>query len=133
MNSFNSCTIIGNVGEMPSMRFTPGGSPVTTFNVAVNHKYKDKSGELKEQTNWFSVVCWNRTAELANQYLNKGSAVFVQGRLSNRNWESQDGVKHYKTEIVAERVIFLDSKNNGKPVQVVEDMGGDVEPSDLPF
>jgi len=133
MNSFNSCTIIGNVGEMPSMRFTPGGSAVTTFNVAVNHKYKDKSGELKEQTNWFSVVCWNRTAELTNQYLNKGSAVFITGRLSNRNWTSEDGVKHYKTEIVAEKVIFLDAKNNGKVAQPEAESGGDVEPNDIPF
>ena len=133
MNSFNSCTIIGNVGEMPSMRFTPSGSAVTTFNVAVNHKYKDKSGELKEDTNWFSVVCWNRTAELTNQYLNKGSGVFITGRLSNRNWTSEDGVKHYKTEIVAEKVIFLDAKNNGKVAQPEAESGGDVEPNDIPF
>jgi single-strand DNA-binding protein len=133
MNSFNSCTIIGNVGEMPSMRFTPSGSAVTTFNVAVNHKYKDKSGELKEDTNWFSVVCWNRTAELTNQYLNKGSGVFITGRLSNRNWTSEDGVKHYKTEIIAEKVIFLDAKNNGKVAQPEAESGGDVEPNDIPF
>jgi single-strand DNA-binding protein len=133
MISYSKTIIVGNCGEQPELRFTPTGNAVSTFNVAVNHYYKNSKGEEKEEVNWHTIVCWNKLAELTNQYLNKGSAVFITGRLSNRNWTSEDGVKHYKTEIVAEKVIFLDTKNNGKVAQPEAESGGDVEPNDIPF
>lgn len=133
MNSFANVSILGNVGKIPEMKYTPSGSPMTTFTVATGRKFKTSSGEQREETNWFSVVCWNKLAELCNQYLNKGSKVFVDGRPSIRKWESQDGKVNYKFEVIAEKVIFLDSKNNGKTVQDEPDISGEVEPSDLPF
>lgn len=133
MISYSRTIIVGNVGEQPEMRYTPQGNAVSTFNVAVNHYYKNSKGEEKEEVNWFTVVSWNKLAELCNQYLNKGSKVFVDGRPSVRKWEVQDGQTHYKFEVIAEKVIFLDSKNNGKAVQEISDISGEVEPNDLPF
>lgn len=130
MVSLNRVEIIGNLGTDPEMRFTPGGSPVTSFSVACNRKYK-QNDEPREETEWFSVVTWNKLAETANQYLLKGQMVYVEGRLHTRSWDGQDGVKHYRTEIIANQVLFLSqSKPAGnRPV----DDGGDISPEDIPF
>jgi len=134
MSSYNRVQIMGNLGKNPEMRFAPSGSPVTSFSVAVNRKLKTKDGENKDLTDWFNIVCWQKTAELANQFLTKGSRVFVEGRLSNRSWDGQDGQKHYRTEIIAQQVIFLDSKGEKSPDQSTpEESSGDIEPSDMPF
>ena len=109
MSDLNKVMIIGRLGADPELRFTSSGAPVTTFNVAVNRKYtQDK--ESKESTEWFSIVAWNKQAESCNQYLVKGSMVYVEGRLHTRTWEGQDGQKHYRTEVIASQVIFLDKK-----------------------
>ena len=102
MASLNSVSIIGNVGKEAEMRFTPAGKPVTSFSVACNSKYGEN-----ESTEWFNIVTWNKLAETCNQYLTKGQQVFVEGRLQTRSWESDDGVKHYRTEVIANRVLFL--------------------------
>jgi len=102
MASLNSVSIIGNVGKEAEMRFTPSGKPVTSFSVAVNSKF----GET-ESTEWFSIVTWNKLAETCNQYITKGQQVFVEGRLQTRSWEDNDGQKHYKTEVIANKVLFL--------------------------
>ena len=128
--------IIGNLGADPEMRFTPGGSPVTTFNVAVSRVYSPPEGERKVETEWFSVVTWTKLAETCNQYLTKGQKIYCEGRLHTRSWDGQDGQKHYKTEVIAERVIFLDKKQAaGRSEEKVEDQGesGEIEPADLPF
>ena len=104
MASYNRVEIIGNVGKEAEMRFTLSGKPVTSFSVACNSKFGDT-----DSTEWFSVVAWNKLAETCNQYLTKGQQVFVEGRLQTRSWET-DGVKHYKTEVIANRVIFLGSR-----------------------
>ena len=101
MANLNRVEIIGNVGMEPEMRFTPTGKPVTNFSVVVNSKF----GET-ESTEWFSVVVWNKLAENCNQYLTKGQQVFIEGRLQTRTWEDDKG-KHYKTEVIASRVLFL--------------------------
>ena len=98
----NRIEIIGNVGKEPEMRFTPSGKPVTSFSVACNSKFGEK-----ETTEWFNIVAWNKLAETCNQYLQKGQQVFVEGRLQTRTWEDNDGVKHYRTEVIANRVLFL--------------------------
>ncbi len=108
MASLNKVMIIGNVGSEPEMRFTPNGNPVTSFRVATNWIYTSPEGERKQETEWFSVVAWNKLAEQCNQFLNKGRLVYVEGRLRTRSWEGQDGQKHYRTEIIANRVTFLD-------------------------
>jgi single-strand DNA-binding protein len=93
-SSLNRAMIIGNLGGDPEMRFTPNGNPVTSFNVATNRVYNTADGERKEETEWFTVVTWNRLAETCNQYLTKGQKVYAEGRLHNRTWDGQDGQKH---------------------------------------
>ena len=112
MASLNSVSIIGNVGKEPEMRFTPSGKPVTSFSVAVNSKF----GET-ESTEWFNIITWNKLAETCNQYITKGQQVFVEGRLQTRSWEGQDGVKHYKTEVIANRVLFLGQRKQGETTE----------------
>jgi single-strand DNA-binding protein len=134
-NSLNKVMIIGNLGGDPEMRFTPSGSPVTSFNVATNWSYNAPDGERKEETEWFTVVAWNRLAETCNQFLTKGQKVYAEGRLRSRTWEGQDGQKHTRIEIIASRVIFLDKR---AAASVGEDKGeegeaGEIEPQDLPF
>ena len=108
MASLNKVMIIGNLGSEPEMRFTPNGRPVTSFRVATNRVYTTAEGERKEETEWFTVVSWGNLAEQCNQFLTKGRLVYVEGRLRTRTWEGQDGQRHYRTEIIANRVTFLD-------------------------
>ncbi len=108
MLTLNKVMIIGNVGTDPEMRFTPNGNPVTSFRVATNRVYTTPEGERKQETEWFTVVAWNRLAENCNQYLTKGQRVYAEGRLHTRSWEGQDGQRRSRSEIVANRVLFLD-------------------------
>ncbi len=147
MLSLNKVMIIGNVGTEPEMRFTPNGNPVTSFSVATNRVYTTAEGERKEETEWFNVVTWNRLAENCNQFLTKGQRVYAEGRLHTRTWESHDGQKHSRTEVVANRVIFLDRQavaalpeeraEVGERADVgerVEEAGiSELEPDDIPF
>ena len=120
MASLNSVSIIGNVGKEAEMRFTPSGKPVTSFSVAVNSKYGEN-----ESTEWFNIVAWNKLAETCNQYLTKGQQVFVEGRLQTRSWEAQDGEKKYRTEIIANRVLFLGQRKKEEDIEL--------ESEDVPF
>ena len=139
MPSLNLMQLIGNVGKDVEMRFTPSGSPVATFSVAVNHTYTDSSGEKKQETEWFNCVCWNRLAENVNQFLGKGQNVYVSGRLKTRSWVSDDGQKHYRTELIASRVLFLEkrqtsnSAEEGEPTSGEPTGEGTIDPSDIPF
>jgi single-strand DNA-binding protein len=127
MASLNCVQIIGNVGKQPDMRYTPSGSPVASFSVACNRKY-EQDGQSREETEWINVVTWNKQAESCNQYLSKGSLVYVEGRLHTRSWDGQDGQKHYRTEVIASQVIFLDKRQGGGQ------SGEDYAPEDdLPF
>ncbi len=134
MLSLNKIMIIGNVGTEPEMRFTPNGNPVTSFRVATNRMFTTTSGEKKRETDWFSVVAWNKLAENCNQYLNKGKHIYVEGSLRNRTWEGQDGQKHSRVEIIANRVIFLDRADAGglSEDKVEEDDLSGLEP-DVPL
>lgn len=114
MASLNKVMIIGNVGSDPEMRFTPGGDPVTSFSVATNEGYTDPEGERHEKTEWFKVVAWKRLAETCNEFLNKGTRVYVEGRQNTNKWEGEDGQPHQRTELVASRVLFL-SKVESEP------------------
>ncbi len=133
MQGLNKAMLIGNLGSDPEMRFTPSGSPVTTFKVAVNRSFNSPDGERKEETEWFSIVAWNKQAESCNQYLVKGSQVYVEGRLHNRSWDGQDGQKHYRTEVIASQVIFLDRKPREDHQDDYGPENGDLTPQDLPF
>jgi len=102
----NKVLIIGNVGKEPEMRFTPNGSAVASFSVAVNEK--PPSGEdQQERVEWFNVVAWNKLAEICNQFLCKGSKVYVEGKLRTRKWQDTEGQYRYKTEVIANQVEFL--------------------------
>jgi len=115
MKGLNQVNLIGNLGGDPEMRFTPNGKPVTSFTMATSRKWKDDSGNLVENTQWHNIVCWNALAENVNKALNKGSAVFVSGSIEYRKWQGTDSQIHYKTEIIADDVIFLDKPAASPP------------------
>ena len=135
MVSVNKMIVIGNLGSEPEMRFTPNGRPVTSFSVATNWRYTTADGERREETEWFTVVCWGRLAEQCNQFLTKGRLVYVDGRLRTHTWEGQDGQRRSRNEIVADRVSFLDRQAAAPlPGEKVEEGGIDeLEPEDIPF
>jgi single-strand DNA-binding protein len=133
MASLNKVMIIGNLGSEPEMRFTPNGNPVTSFRVATNRVYTTAEGERREETEWFTVVAWNKLAEQCNQFLTKGRLIYAEGRLHTRNWEGQDGQKRYRTEIIANRVTFLDRQSVASLPEEKLEEAVELEPEDIPF
>ncbi len=108
--SLNRSQLIGNVTRDPELRQIPGGQTVATFSVATNFVWTDASGQRQERAEFHNIVAWRKLAEIVGQYIKKGSKVYVEGRLQTRDWEGEDGVKRYRTEIVADNVIMLDRK-----------------------
>ncbi len=113
MASLNKIFLIGNLTRDPEMRFIPSGSAVTTFTIAANRVYIQQ-GEKKEEVSYIKVVTWAKMAETCNNYLSKGSPVFVEGRLQSRSWETPQGEKRSTMEVVAERVQFLGKSKGSK-------------------
>ena len=107
----NKVQIIGHLGQTPEVRETKSGSAVANVTIATNEVWKDKDGQKQERTEWHRVVFFGRTAEVADQYLNKGSLVYVEGRLQTRKWTTDDGDDRYTTEIVANEMKMLGGKN----------------------
>lgn len=111
----NKAIIIGNLGADPETRYTAGGTAVTNVNIATSETWRDKSsGEMQERTEWHRVVFFARLAEIAGEYLRKGSKVYVEGRIQTRKWQGQDGQDRYTTEIVANEMQMLDSRGAGQ-------------------
>ncbi len=108
MASLNKVQVIGNLGRDPEVRMTPSGSKVASFSLAVTERFKDKSGQQKESTEWVNLVLWRRQAEIAEQYLRKGSSIYAEGKLQTQSWEN-NGQKHFKTEIVVSNFQMLGS------------------------
>jgi single-strand DNA-binding protein len=108
MAGLNKVMIIGNVGTDPEMRYTANGRAVTSFRVATNRSFTTAEGERREETEWFTVVTWQKLAEQCSQYLQKGRRVYVEGRLRTRSWDTPDGQRRFRTEVIADRVLFLD-------------------------
>ena len=104
---YQKTIIVGNLGRDPEMRYTPSGTAVTNFTVAVNRKWTGQSGEQQEKTTWFRVAAWDKLAELCNQYLSKGRLVLVEGDVEARSWTSQDGEARASLELRAWNVRFL--------------------------
>ena len=111
--NLNKAMIIGNLTRDPEVRNTPSGQTVASFSIATNFVWNDQQGQKQERVEFHNVVAWRRLAEICGQYLHKGSKVYVEGRLQTRDWAGQDGVKRYRTEIVIENMIMLDSKGGG--------------------
>lgn len=111
MASVNKVIVVGNIGKDPEIRYMPSGDAATNLSLATTDRYKDKqSGEMKENTEWHRIVFFGKLAEIANQYLKKGSQVYVEGRLRTRKWTDQNQVERYSTEIVGERLQMLGGK-----------------------
>lgn len=112
--SVNKVILVGNVGKDPDIKYTPSGVPLAKLSLATNEKYKDKSGEWQERTEWHNLVLWQRLAEIVGDYVKKGSKVYVEGRLQTSNWEDkQSGEKKYRTEIVVGELVLLGTNGNG--------------------
>ena len=113
MASLNKVMLIGNLGKDPEVRYTTSGTAVASFSVATSEKYKNKSGEWEEKTEWHNVTLWARLAEIAGEYLSKGKTVYIEGRLQTRKWQDRDGKDRYTTEIVGEKMQMLSAKGEG--------------------
>ena len=140
----NKVILIGNLGSDPELKYTPSGVPVTNFSLATSESWADKSsGERQERTEWHRLVLWRKLAEIANQYLKKGSKIYVEGRLQTRSWDDQNGQKRYTTEVVVDDMQMLDSRGDsgggglsGDPgPAAMEDSAPpqQIEEDDLPF
>jgi single-strand DNA-binding protein len=124
--SLNRAQIIGNVTRDPEVRQTPGGQSVASFSVATNSVWIDKAGQKQEKAEFHNIVAWGKLAEICGQYMQKGRKVYCEGRLQTRDWDGDDGVKRYKTEIIADNIILLDRA--GAPVE-----GGNYERQQAPI
>ena len=114
----NKVMIIGHVGQEPEVRYTgnaTNGTKVATLRVATSERYKDKDGNVKEQTEWHSIVCWRQLADVVEKYVKKGTQLYVEGKLVTRSWEDQNGGKKYSTDIVAQTLQLLGKKEGGQP------------------
>jgi single-strand DNA-binding protein len=106
--NLNKAMIIGNLTRDPEARTTPQGATVASFSIATNFVWTDANGQRQEKVEYHNIVAWRKLADICTQYLKKGSKVYLEGRMQTRDWEGQDGVKRYRTEIVAENMIMLD-------------------------
>lgn len=113
MASLNRVTLIGNLGKDPEVRYSTGGDAVCNFSIATTEKWKDKAGEKQEKTEWHNIVLWGRLAEIAGEFLKKGSPVYIEGRLQTRKWTDKEGHDKYSTEVVGTMLQLLGAKPEG--------------------
>ena len=142
----NRATILGRLTRDPELKTIPSGKSVATFSVATSRTWTDQSGQKQSQAEYHNVVIWGKMAEVAGQYLRKGSRIYIEGRIQTRDWTPQDGIKRYRTEIVADNMIMLDGKPGSSlpplsavssgssvdaaPQEVVEE---EIKVEDIPF
>jgi len=140
MASVNKAILIGNLGKDPEIRYTPSGQAVGSFSIATSERWKDRDGQQQERTDWHNIVVWGRQAEIAKEYLSKGSPIYIEGRIQNRSYEDKDGNKKYISEIVTQRMQFLGRRDeqggprpkpDGPPPEAPPDVSTDDD--DLPF
>ncbi len=133
MYSLNRAQVIGNITRDPELRYTPNGQAVTTFSVATNRRWKNQgSGEFQEATEYHDVVAWGKAAEFVANYLKKGNKIYVDGRLQTRTWETPDGVKQRRTEIIVENFVPLTPKGqsgDGANFDSLDDLNNDAAPT----
>lgn len=140
MASLNKVMLIGNLGKDPEVRYTPAGVAVASFNLATSERFKGKSGEWEERTEWHRVTLWSKLAEIAGEYLSKGKTVYIEGRLQTRKWQDNSGNERYTTEIVGEKMQMLSPKGERRGGDMTSEPvngGGFEEPpfqdDDIPF
>jgi single-strand DNA-binding protein len=109
----NKVILVGNLGRDPELSYLPSGQSVAKFSLATSRRYKDKSGETKDETEWHNIVAWGKTAEICAQYLKKGGQAYVEGRIQSRTWEGRDGQKRTSVDIVADQVVLLGGRGEG--------------------
>ncbi len=109
----NKVMLIGRLTRDPELRNTPGGKSVASFSIATGRTWTDAQGQKQKQSEFHNIVMWGKLGEIANQYLRKGGQVYIEGRLQTRDWTGQDGVKRYRTEVVADNMIMLGSRSAG--------------------
>lgn len=129
MASVNKVILVGNLGGAPELRYTPSGKSMAHFSLATNEAWLDGRGARQEHTEWHSVVVWTRQAEPCAQYLNKGSQVYVEGKMRTHTYTDKEGIKRSSTEVVAQRVQFLGT-GQGKGAKVPVDVAGDADASE---
>lgn len=134
----NKIQIIGHLGRDPEMRYTPGGTPVTNFSVAVSRRRRGQDGQSMDETEWFRVVCWEKLAEIADQYLKKGARVYIEGRVQVRKYTGNDGVERTSVDVIANDMIMLSGRDEGgssgrEPVSSRSSESGEEDLDDLPF
>jgi single-strand DNA-binding protein len=111
--SVNKVILVGNVGKDPEVKYSPSGTPVAKFSLATNEKYKDRSDEWQERTEWHNIVAWQRLAEIVGEYVKKGAKLYIEGKLQTSSWEDREsGTKKYRTEIIARDIVLLGPHEN---------------------
>ena len=142
MASLNKVMLIGNLGKDPEVRFTASGQAVASFSLATSEKFKGKSGEMEERTEWHNITLWGKLAEIAGEYLSKGKTVYIEGRLQTRKWQDKNGNDRYTTDIVGDRMQMLSAKGErsggGEPSSTQKSGGSSYEEppfqdDDIPF
>ena len=128
MRDLNKVMLIGRLGRDPELRYLADGTPLTTLTLATGRQWRDAQGQQQEHTEWISVVLWRKLGEIAGQYLSKGRMVYIEGRMQTRSWDDDAGQKHYKTEVVAQELILLDSRR-GEGAQLADEGEGAEEES----
>ena len=136
MSGLNKVMLIGRLGQDPDVRYTQSGDCVANLSLATSEKYKDKDGQPQESTEWHRVVLFKRQAELADEYLRKGSQVYIEGKIQTRKWQDNEGNDRYSTEVRGFQMQFLDSRGDSQgqqqPAQQPAPAGGDFD-DDIPF
>lgn len=120
--AINKVILVGNVGKQPEIRRVEGGAVVANFSLATTEKYKDKAGNIQEQTEWHNIVCWRSLAERVEKYVAKGSQLYIEGKIRTKEWE-KEGVKHYRTEILADNILTLGRKSDSSQASLQAQSG----------
>lgn len=131
----NKVLLIGRLGQDPELKYTQSGIAVVKFTLATNQQWKDQDGNTQDKTEWHNVVAWRRLAEICAEYLKKGSKVYLEGALSTSSWEDENKKKHYRTEVVLNDMIMLDSKgaSDSSVNTVTDSTPSETKEDDLPF
>ena len=135
----NKVILIGNLGKDPELRYTPNQKAVTSFPLATTERWKDQNGELQKKTEWHNIVVWGKQAEVVSNYLKKGRQAYVEGRIQTRPYDDKNGIKRFRTEVIAQQIRFLGRKGDEiseEPEELVEsdiESPAQEEEEDLPF